>query len=151
FGEPFGPITLIDIASDDLLRRDRLQRCQHLRLADFPGMEDPLATFQHVQRLGPQQAEVIRRHADEHEDAMDPYESCGSCELTEVGRKGRQQKARTGRAFCDFRMVSTPLERNEWCPGTESNRRHGDFQSPALPTELPGQRGAIRRIWLLAV
>ncbi len=26
------------------------------------------------------------------------------------------------------------------CPGTESNRRHGDFQSPALPTELPGPR-----------
>ncbi len=23
------------------------------------------------------------------------------------------------------------------CRGTESNRRHGDFQSPALPTELP--------------
>ena len=22
------------------------------------------------------------------------------------------------------------------CPETESNRRHGDFQSPALPTEL---------------
>ena len=27
----------------------------------------------------------------------------------------------------------------EWCPGTELNCRHGDFQSPALPTELPGQ------------
>ena len=26
-----------------------------------------------------------------------------------------------------------------WCPETESNRRHGDFQSPALPTELPGR------------
>ena len=26
----------------------------------------------------------------------------------------------------------------EWCPGTESNRRHCDFQSHALPTELPG-------------
>ena len=25
-----------------------------------------------------------------------------------------------------------------WWPGTELNRRHGDFQSPALPTELPG-------------
>ena len=25
----------------------------------------------------------------------------------------------------------------EGCRGTESNRRHGDFQSPALPTELP--------------
>ena len=28
-----------------------------------------------------------------------------------------------------------------WCSGTELNRRHGDFQSPALPTELP------ERIW----
>ena len=26
-----------------------------------------------------------------------------------------------------------------WCPETESNCRHGDFQSPALPTELSGQ------------
>ena len=26
------------------------------------------------------------------------------------------------------------------CPGTELNRRHGDFQSPALPTELPGRQ-----------
>src|SRR5689334_9448587 len=25
-----------------------------------------------------------------------------------------------------------------WCPGTELNRRHEDFQSSALPTELPG-------------
>ena len=28
-----------------------------------------------------------------------------------------------------------------WCPGTELNRRHRDFQSRALPTELPGRRG----------
>ena len=27
-----------------------------------------------------------------------------------------------------------------WCPGTELNCRHADFQSAALPTELPGQR-----------
>ena len=26
-----------------------------------------------------------------------------------------------------------------WWPGTESNRRHADFQSAALPAELPGQ------------
>ena len=26
-----------------------------------------------------------------------------------------------------------------WCPGPESNQRHADFQSAALPTELPGQ------------
>ena len=28
-----------------------------------------------------------------------------------------------------------------WCPGTESNCRHADFQSAALPSELPGQPG----------
>jgi hypothetical protein len=33
---------------------------------------------------------------------------------------------------------TTHASRCYWWPGTESNRRHGDFQSPALPTELPG-------------
>ena len=28
------------------------------------------------------------------------------------------------------------LEEREWCLEAESNHRHGDFQSPALPTEL---------------
>jgi hypothetical protein len=28
----------------------------------------------------------------------------------------------------------------EKCPGTELNRRHEDFQSSALPTELPGHK-----------
>ena len=27
----------------------------------------------------------------------------------------------------------------KWCPGAESNHRHCDFQSHALPTELPGR------------
>ena len=26
-----------------------------------------------------------------------------------------------------------------WCPGAELNHRHTDFQSVALPTELPGR------------
>ena len=29
----------------------------------------------------------------------------------------------------------------KWCFRTESNHRHGDFQSPALPTELQKQIG----------
>ena len=28
---------------------------------------------------------------------------------------------------------------NKKCPGPESNQRHEDFQSSALPTELPGR------------
>src|ERR1700752_4822780 len=34
-----------------------------------------------------------------------------------------------------------------WCPGAESNHRHCDFQSHALPTELPGH--AAERAWRL--
>ncbi len=33
-------------------------------------------------------------------------------------------------------------EKHAWCPGAESNHRHCDFQSHALPTELPGHRPA---------
>ena len=36
-----------------------------------------------------------------------------------------------------------------WWPGLESNQRHGDFQSPALPTELPGHvkaSGVLKRL-----
>src|SRR5689334_5445905 len=29
--------------------------------------------------------------------------------------------------------------KGQWCPGAESNHRHCDFQSHALPTELPGR------------
>ena len=32
-----------------------------------------------------------------------------------------------------------------WCPGAESNHRHEDFQSTALPTELPGQMRDLQR------
>ena len=33
------------------------------------------------------------------------------------------------------------LLNNSWWPETESNRRHEDFQSSALPTELSGPNG----------
>src|SRR3546814_5230264 len=38
----------------------------------------------------------------------------------------------------------TTMERR-WCLGTGSNRRHFDFQSPALPTELPRRTAAAGR------
>lgn len=59
------------------------------------------------------------------------------------GVKSQAIKTRTRRVSYVFQMIFAPPETNEWCPETESNRRHGDFQSPALPTELSGQRGAL--------
>ena len=40
------------------------------------------------------------------------------------------------------------VEEGKWWPETESNCRHEDFQSSALPTELSGQ-GDLERLKLL--
>ncbi len=42
-----------------------------------------------------------------------------------------------------YQMSYTRIE----CPGPESNQRHEDFQSSALPTELPGHMRLWRRGW----
>ena len=33
---------------------------------------------------------------------------------------------------------TSALFMKKWCPGADLNHRHADFQSAALPTELPG-------------
>lgn len=55
----------------------------------------------------------------------------------------------TGRERCASALASSgeriaqdrapAWKRVIWCPGAESNHRHCDFQSHALPTELPGR------------
>ena len=54
-------------------------------------------------------------------------------------------------AVLQERMLLASLPLSCGCPGTESNRRHADFQSTALPTELPGRGDALLRESLAAV
>ena len=42
--------------------------------------------------------------------------------------------------------ICLPRKKREWWPGTELNCRHYDFQSYALPTELPGHSVARNRV-----
>lgn len=42
-------------------------------------------------------------------------------------------------AFGESQRLFRGIEYKKWCPETESNRRHRDFQSLALPTELSGR------------
>lgn len=42
--------------------------------------------------------------------------------------------------------VKLETESEEWCPGADLNHRHADFQSAALPTELPGRDAGYRGI-----
>ena len=51
------------------------------------------------------------------------------------------QKARQGGA------LPNELNPRKWCLRSESNQRHGDFQSPALPTELQRHRKHILATW----
>ena len=42
-----------------------------------------------------------------------------------------------------LRVCMSVLAYARWCPGADLNHRHADFQSAALPTELPGRLDAI--------
>jgi hypothetical protein len=82
------------------------------------------------------------------------YGTVGLCPRVSLGgQQGGQQKLRLSTVAAGPRWIATQpnaLNFNEflafcgyfrrvlWCPGAESNHRHCDFQSHALPTELPG-------------
>ena len=48
------------------------------------------------------------------------------------------QNAKDAQKMCALQESIFKLNELRWCPETELNRRHADFQSAALPTELSG-------------
>ena len=70
--------------------------------------------------------------------------SCGAILVTKIISADTEQSLdrREGRQT----NGKTADQAKRWCPGAELNHRHTDFQSVALPTELPGRlaRGAYR-------
>ena len=67
--------------------------------------------------------------------------------LDEIAHKKSPVKNRALERKTRFELATLALARRcstteplpHWCPEPESNQRHADFQSAALPTELSGQ------------
>jgi hypothetical protein len=64
-------------------------------------------------------------------DRTQAHTCLGRQRAAELARQGNPSDERSGR--------------KEWCLGADSNHRHADFQSAALPTELPRLAGLPRR------
>ena len=64
--------------------------------------------------------------------------ACLAVALGACASAGEYRARQDARLATYEKYAGEPVRIKEWWPGTESNRRHGDFQSPALPTELPG-------------
>ena len=64
------------------------------------------------------------------------------CEMAAVLPRSFPRDSQPGR----FEELGLWKNGERWCPGADLNHRHGDFQSPALPTELPGLARCERRV-----
>ena len=61
--------------------------------------------------------------------------------LRDAGQDERRITDLLGRKIQSYEFV-------KWCPGAESNHRHEDFQSTALPLSYPGTGAAWLRVAL---
>ena len=72
-----------------------------------------------------------------HQDFADPCLTTWLCRH----KNGAADEARTRYLHLGkVALYQMSYSRMGWCPEPESNQRHEDFQSSALPTELSGQK-----------
>ena len=153
-------------------------RCDPRARGLYPGLDgswsgtrlNGLVNVQSIEATGWDMNEIVggRRHRTEldrrstYSTVPNPREQSGSKQMVTsedaMRRKPRRiSRRRVTHTSDEQQALSLPpmlpavgsgLEK--WCPGAESNHRHADFQSAALPTELPGlvrrqlYRGALR-------
>jgi len=60
--------------------------------------------------------------------------------LTRLTRTKNGQRNGYSNPLSRLLFQNNQLLKREWCPEADSNHRHADFQSAALPTELSGRR-----------
>ena len=114
------------------LRRDAVAKCAALRMLGESG------GFGGTLRNGTSAIAVVRARISE---GLRPRQ-LSKRRVHQNGALLRPTAVHTARRYPKPRhKVSRRFLRNKWCPETELNRRHADFQSAALPTELSGHVG----------
>ena len=126
--------------------------CVRLRLARhiLPSIDGKIASF----------LNGLRRYLTSEDGKLALTESCDSSDLFAARSRCNKKQSTTKVVLCflwsglrgsnpppsPWQGDALPNELNPhwWCLRSESNQRHGDFQSPALPTEL--QRHTARAV-----
>src|SRR5664280_1583833 len=84
---------------------------------------------------------------DEAKDQHDPGDQQKYQQIARLAAiMAEQARSNLELSDCFYRRSGQPRTsaNMNWCPGAESNHRHCDFQSHALPTELPGRQGYLQ-------
>ena len=147
------------------VRRIKIIGCKKPAISACISHASPTGGHPECRGMGPARSATTGRVEGGPADAWRPTEPRLVCSPEQAARaapsvrrpgRGARNRRRSTRSGAERSRLQCPGRRakkkgphccrpfeKQWWPGRESNPRHGDFQSPALPTELPGH--ALRR------